>query len=103
MSGATGSAPSTRASRTSGACPFGLSPSRFASRGAPITFHVAALSNLGLFALPKVGGMEIEVTHNHFESHHASGPQDNAGKDPRKAMDRAIQHRKSETIYDYHR
>lgn len=47
--------------------------------------------------------MEIEVTHNHFESHHASGPQDNAGKDPRKAMDRAIQHRKSETIYDYHR
>ena len=47
--------------------------------------------------------MEIAVHHNHYESHHASGPQDNAGKDPRKAMDRAILHKKSETIYDYHR
>lgn len=34
--------------------------------------------------------MELAVHHNHYESHHASGPQDNAGKDPRKAMDAAI-------------
>ena len=34
-----------------------------------------------------------------------SGPagQDNAGKDPRRAMDRAILHDKAELIYDYHR
>jgi len=47
--------------------------------------------------------MELAVHHNHYESHHASGPQDNAGNDPRKAMDAAIQHKKAETIYDYHR
>ena len=46
--------------------------------------------------------MELAVHHNHYESHHASGPQDNAGKDPRKAMDAAIQHKKAGTIYDYH-
>ena len=39
--------------------------------------------------------MELAVHHNHYESHHASGPQDNAGKDPRKAMDAAIQHKNS--------
>ena len=68
------------------------------------------------------GGMEIELFHHFYESHHASGPQDNAGeprarlllfssplttdhagKDPRRAMDRAIVHEKSELIYDYHR
>ena len=30
-------------------------------------------------------------------------PQDNAGKDPRRAMDAAIVHEKAATIYDYHR
>ena len=30
-------------------------------------------------------------------------PQDNAGKDPRKAMDAAALHEKAATIYDYHR
>jgi hypothetical protein len=30
-----------------------------------------------------VGGMEIQIFHHFYESHHASGPQDNAGKDPR--------------------
>ena len=29
------------------------------------------------------GGMEIHMHHHFYESHHASGPQDNAGKDPR--------------------
>ena len=47
------------------------------------------------------GGMEIDIFHNFFVSHHASGPQDNAGKDPRRAMDRAIVHDKASTIYDY--
>lgn len=73
-----------------------------------------------------VGGMEVQLHHYTYESHHASGPQvavlkkpsvepppifqhhnslpqDNAGKDPRKAMDAAILHQKTETIYDYHR
>ena len=50
------------------------------------------------------GGMELEVHHYMHESHHASGPQDNAGKDPRRAMDAAILHeKKSATIYDYNR
>ena len=73
-----------------------------------------------------VGGMELEIHHYMYESHHASGPQvtivlrvrscaivlinrrsplpqDNAGKDPRRAMDAAILHEKAATIYDYHR
>ena len=73
------------------------------------------------------GAMELEIHHYMYESHHASGPratkvlrvlscdialinrrshlpQDNAGKDPRRAMDAAILHEKSATIYyDYHR
>ena len=70
--------------------------------------------------------MELEIHHYMYESHHASGPQvtvvlrglscaivfinrrshlpqDNAGKDPRRAMDAAILHEKAKTIYDYHR
>ena len=47
--------------------------------------------------------MELEVHHYMYESHHASGPQDNAGKDPRRAMEAAIHHEKTATIYDYHR
>ena len=46
-------------------------------------------------------GMGVEIWHNFFASHHASGPQDNAGKDPRRAMDLAIIHNKTETIYSY--
>ena len=49
------------------------------------------------------GDMQLEVHHYMYESHHASGPQDNTGKDPRRAMDAAILHEKSATIYDYHR
>ena len=49
------------------------------------------------------GGMQLQVCHYMYESHHASGPQDNAGKDPRRTMDAAIQHEKSVTIHDYHR
>ena len=49
------------------------------------------------------GGMELELFRYTYESHHASGPQDNAGKDPRRAMDAAILHEKAATIYDYHR
>ena len=47
--------------------------------------------------------MELGLHHHFYESHHASGPQDNAGKDPRRAMDRAITHEKANTIYDYHK
>ena len=75
-----------------------------------------------------VGGMELELWHHFYESHHASGPQDNAGKDPRcapahgvcvrcahrrfteplfrlprRAMDAAILHEKAQLIYDYHK
>ena len=32
----------------------------------------------------------IEIIHNFFEAHHASGVQDSAGKDPRIAMIRDI-------------
>ena len=46
-------------------------------------------------------GMGVEIWHNFFASHHASGPQDNAGKDPRRAMDAAIIHEKEKTIYSY--
>jgi hypothetical protein len=47
------------------------------------------------------GGMEMDMEHNFFMPHHASGPQDNAGKDPRRAMDKAIIYNKTHTIYDY--
>ena len=47
------------------------------------------------------GGLELESWHNFFVSHHASGPQDNAGKDPRRKMDRAIIKDKDKTIYSY--
>jgi hypothetical protein len=44
--------------------------------------------------------MGIEVFHCFFESHHASGCQDNAGKGPRIAMMRLIGF-KNQSLYDY--
>jgi len=41
----------------------------------------------GTFMRP---GMEIEVIHDFKASHHASGPVDNYGKDPRRAMDQEV-------------
>ncbi len=35
-------------------------------------------------------GIDIEVFHDFKASHHASGPVDNYGKDPRRAMDKAV-------------
>ena len=45
---------------------------------------------MALLAKPPPRGEEISTTHNFFESHHGSRPHDNAGKDPRRAMDRAV-------------
>ena len=44
----------------------------------------------------------IEILHRTFPSHHACGPQDNAGKDPRIAMERSIGFAQSTNIYNYH-
>mmetsp|Transcript_52916 Transcript_52916/g.67853 ORF Transcript_52916/g.67853 Transcript_52916/m.67853 type:complete len:293 (-) Transcript_52916:38-916(-) len=43
----------------------------------------------------------VEIIHCFFESYHASGVQDSAGKDPRIAMTRAIGF-KAESLYNYH-
>ena len=47
------------------------------------------------------GGEGNELHHNCLPAHHGAGAQDNAGKDPRRAMDRAIIHGKADTIYSY--
>ena len=44
----------------------------------------------------------IEILYRAFPSHHACGPQDNAGKDPRIAMERSIGFAQSTNIYNYH-
>lgn len=49
------------------------------------------------------GGEGIELHHNCLPAHHGAGAQDNAGKDPRRAMDRAIIHEKANTIYSYYK
>ena len=44
----------------------------------------------------------IEILHRTFPGHHACGPQDNAGKDPRIAMERSIGFARSINVYSYH-
>lgn len=44
----------------------------------------------------------MEILHRTFPSHHACGPQDNAGKDPRIGMERDIGFSRASNIYDYH-
>jgi hypothetical protein len=59
--------------------------------------------NFGRMALlpkPPPLGDGLSITHNFFESHHGSGPHDNAGKDPRRMMDRAVINQK-DNIYNY--
>ena len=50
------------------------------------------------------GGEGIELHQNCLPAHHGAGAQgNNAGKDPRKAMDRALIHEKASTIYSYYK
>ena len=42
------------------------------------------------------------IHHHFFPSHHACGPQDNAGKDPRIAMEREIGFGNAANLYNYH-
>ena len=47
---------------------------------------------------PNAGDMGLEIWHSFFVSHHGPGPQDNAGKDPRMAMDRHVVHEKKGNV-----
>ena len=50
------------------------------------------------------GKFECELWHTTFESHHGSGPHDNAGKDPRRMMDAAIKNKEvgAQAIYSHY-
>lgn len=50
------------------------------------------------------GKFGCELWHTTFESHHGSGPHDNAGKDPRRMMDAAIKNKEvgAQAIYSHY-